>query len=1854
MEIIFVSLPWMMELAWRSPVKFPAIFPLSAVCRLLAVIGLFVATAMAGRYPATGTQTFDGTGPITDLGDGSVIASNNGVAAVASNLLRLTQRGTASTNSSFRLPDLDPGRALSSWDATLAVRMDKPTFTAAADGWALNVGPIPEGNGDGEGGFVMANGLVIAFDTYNSGNDPPSIEIFANGISVGNFPQTFQFSTTTLRALAIHWDVNGLDVTYTVNTTPVAVCSNLPTPGYAPAAGHRFAFTARTGGNTEGVYLDNLLVSTVASAPLETGGPVISEFSADNEEMLEDENGDSSDWIEIYNGKSTATNLSGWFLTDIAAAPSGWALPNVSIPAYSYLIVFASSKNRADPAFPLHTNFSLAKTGGYLALAKPGGTLASAFNYGQQAADVSYGLLANGGGYTYGYLETPTPGSTNAGLQAAGPPAEDVVYLKDGLPTAGGLFSVGFNLTVQTPVAAGSVVRYTLNNTPPTVTSASYSVPFAINATNTVRARVYSPGRLPGPVSSRTFVQLDSTLTNYHSSGQPFSSNLPIIVFDSFGVPVDSYSDSSQLRPYRLTYAVVIDRNPLATGADANRALITGPADFQGRSGTHVRGESSAGFPQKSYSWELWNNENQDKAASVLGFPAESDWVLHAPYTDKAMMRNFLVYDRMRALSGKAAAMGVKFVEVFFNQDGGTLTESEYRGVYVLVEKIKRDTDRVNIEKLNESMTDPSLISGGYIFKKDKAGIGNVSFTTATYGQGFQFVEPEAPNTAQKNWLTSYMNNFEAALNGANFANPISGYAAYINPLSFVDNQWFVEITKQIDGYRLSTYFYKDRNGKVSCAPVWDYNLSSFNADYNNGNIHNGWYRDILGAADYYYWPRLLQDPNYLILHWDRYWQLRKTMFASNMLLGYLDGLAGQLVNGSPTPVTNSMANQAPLAENPAMRQFRKWPILGTYVWPNPANYAARTKFWNGPTMTPTYYTAADGEVDAMKSFLQQRLAWIDDQNFVGTTIYRPPVFSLTGGSVAAGTTLTITRHSGTAPAGYSYASGGTLYYTTNDTDPRSTTGAAVGTAYSAPVVLNQSATVKARLFFNNSWSPLTTASFIVNAAPASPANLVISELCYKPTPPAPGTPEYLAGYTSGNNFEYVELLNVSGGNVDLTNCQFTAGITFSFVGLSQAQLTLAPGGRVLVVGNEAAFTLRYGSGQADRILGTFSGNLNNSGETVTLLAANGGVIASAAYGIAEPWPLAAQNAGYSLVLNPPGPNPTYGAANFRASLQPGGTPGTAAGFSAALTLGSLERIHTGSPLAATTTTDPPGLAVAVTYNGSANAPIDVGSYMTIATVSAPDFTGTSTGTMSIYDHANPLVTGTTLGVGTLHAGYGGMVAGTGVAVVNDIGLRLDLAGSAPPSGLVSLTSLAAVTPGKVGVISARLNPGRPAGIINETFTYVFADSSTLEGASPNVSTAEFQVTGQVYSGDMVWSGASGLWRDPACWNDLAAAGVHAAPGCGEGFAGIDRATFGSAEGNVTVVLDGAAPSLNRLTFSSSGHALTTAQGDGNQGLILAGADPVLTCHGANAIFTPVTLQSDLKVMVPGTGDILTVSGPLRDGGGDKGLALTGSGTLVLTGTNTFTGPTTVTGGTLAGTGTLAGPLAVGAGGAVDPGGIGGVGTLAVGMAAISGTLRCDLSPTACDTLTVNGALALSGATLSFNPLGVPAAVSYVVVSYTGAAPAFSTVVNLPAGYQLDYSLPGVIRLLQAVGYESWTNANGLTAANAGADQDPDHDGMNNLMEYCLGGQPLANDRSILPTQTTVGHNLVLSYQRTDASESDTTQIGQWSTDHVNWIDISPVLVNENGPNPDDMTVSIPLINAAGGRLFGRLKLTKP
>ena len=142
-----------------------------------------------------------------------------------------------------------------------------------------------------------------------------------------------------------------------------------------------------------------------------------------------------------------------------------------------------------------------------------------------------------------------------------------------------------------------------------------------------------------------------------------------------------------------------------------------------------------------------------------------------------------------------------------------------------------------------------------------------------------------------------------------------------------------------------------------------------------------------------------------------------------------------------------------------------------------------------------------------------------------------------------------------------------------------------------------------------------------------------------------------------------------------------------------------------------------------------------------------------------------------------------------------------------------------------------------------------------------------------------------------------------------------------------------------------------------------------------------------------------------------------------------------------------------------------------------------------------------------------------------------------------------------------------------------------------------------------------------------------------------STVVSNPKISGFEILLPP--------GYSAWsTSFPGL--ADTTPEADPDRDGISNLMEYVIGGDPRVPSRQFLPVQSTVGSDLVLSYKRNDDSEVDTTQTGQWSADLQTWHNVAPALINENGGSADDMTVTIPLSNAVDGKLFGRLQVTKP
>ncbi|MFP6864643.1 MAG: CotH kinase family protein, partial [Roseibacillus sp.] len=281
-------------------------------------------------------------------------------------------------------------------------------------------------------------------------------------------------------------------------------------------------------------------------------------------------------------------------------------------------------------------------------------------------------------------------------------------------------------------------------------------------------------------------------------------------------------------------------------------------------------------------------------------------------------------------------------------------------------------------------------ITGGYLFKKDKGQTVDVTFTTSQEGHQMAFVEPDTPNAQQQAWLDNYVDSFENALHGANFDDPVNGYANYIDVDSFIDTHIWVELFKNIDGYRLSSYFYKDRGRKLVASPVWDYNLSLGNANYLEGQNATGWYYPQVSSQQYPFYSRLFQDPEFVARYWDRWYELRDGMFGTTRMLTLIDTYTAEIAEG-------------------AVRNFNKWNnLLGNYTWPNADGYASRTTH--------------QAEVDWMKTWLSTRLDWIDGQHA------KPPVYNLASGSVSPGSMLTMTNPN---------SGGGTIYYTTDGSDPR-------------------------------------------------------------------------------------------------------------------------------------------------------------------------------------------------------------------------------------------------------------------------------------------------------------------------------------------------------------------------------------------------------------------------------------------------------------------------------------------------------------------------------------------------------------------------------------------------------------------------------------------------------------------------------------------------------------------------------------------------------------------------------------------------------------------------------------------------
>ena len=377
---------------------------------------------------------------------------------------------------------------------------------------------------------------------------------------------------------------------------------------------------------------------------------------------------------------------------------------------------------------------------------------------------------------------------------------------------------------------------------------------------------------------------------------------------------------------------------------------IGDPANvYEGVIGIERRGASSGYYPQASYAIETRLDNGEERPVSLFDWPEESDFCLISNYNDRSMLRNILAYRTFQQMGHYAPRH--QLVEVTLN--------GQYRGIYLLCERIKRDKGRVDIAKLGPEELEGDALTGGYIIKVDYFDASN-SWQGAFPAAGrpihyvYYYPKPEDIQIQQKNYIQNYVYNFEKALYGNKFTDSLTGYRAYIDLTSFIDYLIVQELTRNIDGFKKSSYFWKAKDsdgGRLHAGPVWDFDWALKNIDEcdifraTDGSGYAYLINNCNGDLPAPGWfTRMLSDTFFENQLRCRYDSLRKTTLSTANIHHFMD----------------SMALSLQIAQT---RHFARWAILGQNT---------------GTPEVPPIPATYNAEINKLKTWLQLRLSWLD------------------------------------------------------------------------------------------------------------------------------------------------------------------------------------------------------------------------------------------------------------------------------------------------------------------------------------------------------------------------------------------------------------------------------------------------------------------------------------------------------------------------------------------------------------------------------------------------------------------------------------------------------------------------------------------------------------------------------------------------------------------------------------------------------------------------------------------------------------------------------------------------------------
>ncbi|QKW17226.1 CotH kinase family protein [Verrucosispora sp. NA02020] len=526
-------------------------------------------------------------------------------------------------------------------------------------------------------------------------------------------------------------------------------------------------------------------------------------------------------------------------------------------------------------------------------------------------------------------------GSATRTTAAASEAADDLVG-DIGFSVPSGTFQGAVTVELSTTVS-GAQIRYTTDGNLPTAQSPLYSgTALRFTRTTQLRAQAFVGQTASGAPGTAMYVAQNTSTAH----------DLPVVLIDSYGAgrPDREYIDAATM---------VFEPGGGTTSLAAAPTVAT-------RAGFRLRGQSSATFEKTPFRLEFWDNDDDDADYPVLGMPADSDWVLRGPFTDKALIREAFVYDLGREMGLPAPRYA--FAEFYLNTDAGPVGADDYMGVYMIVETIKNSKNRLDLKQLRADDRTLPRITGGYIWKFEwmaaEEPILPCTGPAATCWNYLEVADPSSLQPEQRDWLRNHIQEFHNVLRAPNFADPVSGYRAYIDVGSFIDQLIINELSREMDSYVRSAYFYKDRDTKIFAGPLWDYDLSFSVGGFFANDQTAGWqHQQVRQPVANDWFTQLLRDPAFVNEVRQRWQTLRRGLLSDASMQARINALSAPLANG-------------------AQRNFQRWPNLTTRM----------VSFFVTPT-APTW----QGQVQVMRDWMLRRAAWLDSTAGWGGTITMPP-----------------------------------------------------------------------------------------------------------------------------------------------------------------------------------------------------------------------------------------------------------------------------------------------------------------------------------------------------------------------------------------------------------------------------------------------------------------------------------------------------------------------------------------------------------------------------------------------------------------------------------------------------------------------------------------------------------------------------------------------------------------------------------------------------------------------------------------------------------------------------------------------